>query len=308
MNWRGAIAGVVLPMTERHEIDWDSLEAHLESFVGCGLSGVVVNADTGEGPFLTPPERDAVLAFAVGRIGDRVPVAAGLCPADATAANAKHAREPRLARRPTSVSADRGVEDPIAYYHGLAAASGVPLIVYQPPAALGAGFDLETLERLAEIPGVAAIKESSWSREEAMNVTDRFGGDRHDVALLCGEDSFILESLRMGADGAMLAAAAVDPAVYARLFEARHEHEGEVIQHCLDEFLGLVFASPLGGFRARLKAVLAADGGIASAAVRPPLRPVDAAERDALVSAVTRGRARLLGLDRVGRDRPAGAE
>jgi 4-hydroxy-tetrahydrodipicolinate synthase len=309
MNWRGAIAGVVLPMTDRHDIDWDSLEAHLESFVGCGLSGVVVNADTGEGSFLTPRERDAVLAFAIGRIGDRVPVAAGLCPSDATAGKVEARAGAALGAAAYQVFLPAsGVEDPVAYYRGLAAASNVPLIVYQPPAALGAGFDLDTLERLAEMPGVAAIKESSWSRDQARAVADRFGGDRHDVALLCGEDSFILESLRMGADGAMLAAAAVDPFVYARLFAERNEREGEVIQRCLDEFLGLVFAPPLGGFRARLKAVLAADGSIATAAVRPPLQPVDDAERDALVSAVTRGRAHPLGLDRVGRDRPAGAE
>ena len=140
-----------------------------------------------------------------------------------------------------------------------------------------------------------------------MNVTDRFGGDRHDVALLCGEDSFILESLRMGADGAMLAAAAVDPTVYARLFEARHEREGEVIQDCLDEFLGLVFAPPLGGFRASQSG---ACGG-REASRRPPCAPSAAGRRRragrARVS-LTRGRARLLGLDRVGRDRPAGAQ
>jgi dihydrodipicolinate synthase/N-acetylneuraminate lyase len=41
------------------------------------------------------------------------------------------------------------------------------------------------------------------------------------VALLSGQDSFILDSLRTGADGAMLAAAAADAAVYTALWERR---------------------------------------------------------------------------------------
>ena len=49
MDWAGTIAGVATPLRDDQSIDWASLEAHLETFVGCGLTGVVVNADTGEG-------------------------------------------------------------------------------------------------------------------------------------------------------------------------------------------------------------------------------------------------------------------
>jgi 4-hydroxy-tetrahydrodipicolinate synthase len=306
IDWRGTIAGAVLPLTAAHDIDWASLEAHLESFVGCGLSGVVVNADTGEGRVLTRAQRDAVLAFAIARLRDRLPVVAGLCPADPAAAPAEARAGAALGVAAYQVFLPAsGVVDPVAYFRGLAAATDVPLIVYQPPAALGTGFDLDTLDRLAEIRGVAAIKESSWSRELARLTAARFGGDRHDVALLSGEDTFILESLRMGADGAMLAAAAVDPEPYSRLFHLRDEPGGAAIQRALDDYLERLFAVPLPDFRARLKAVLVADGMIATAAVLPPMRPVGDAERDELVSALERGRARLLGLHGVGGDRAA---
>jgi dihydrodipicolinate synthase/N-acetylneuraminate lyase len=306
IDWRGTIAGVVLPVTERHDIDWASLEAHLESFVGCGLSGVVVNADTGEGSFLTRAERDAVLAFAIARLGDRLPVVGGLCPTDPAAAVDEALAGAALGAAAYQVFLPAsGVADAVAYYRELASATDVPLIVYQPPAPLGAGFDLDTLDRLAEIRGVAAIKESSWSRDQARLTAARFGGDRHDVALLSGEDTFILESIRLGADGVMLAAAAVDPAFYSRLFTHRYEPEGAFIQQALDAYLGLLFAPPLGDFRARLKAVLASDGTIATAAVRPPMTPVGDTERSELVSAVERGRARLLGLDGIRGDRAA---
>src|SRR2546422_549039 len=135
MDWAGVIAGVATPMHEDESIDWTSLEAHLESFAGCGLAGVVVNADTGEGALLTPDEREAVLWFAV-----------------------------------------RGVE---------------------------------------------AIKESSWSPARFAESAEAFAGGRHDVALLSGQDSFILDSLVLGADGAMLAAAATDAGAYATMWAQR---------------------------------------------------------------------------------------
>ena len=72
------------------------------------------------------------------------------------------------------------------------------------PAGLGVTYEIDVLKRLVEIPGVEAIKESSWSRARFAEAAAAFGGDNHDVALLSGQDTFILDSLMGGADGAML--------------------------------------------------------------------------------------------------------
>ena len=228
MNWAGVIAGVATPMREDESIDWASLEAHLESFAGCGLAGVVVNADTGEGALLTPDEREGVLRFAVRQIGDRVPVAAGLVAAHtaAAAASARAAGDLGAAALqvftpPVFMGMPLAAEPVVAYYGAIAAATDVPLIVYQAPTGLGVTFELDVLRRLAEVPGVAAIKESSWSPAGFAESAAAFAGDRHDVALLSGQDSFILDSLLAGADGAMLAAAATDAGAFATMWAQR---------------------------------------------------------------------------------------
>lgn len=303
MDWAGVIAGVATPMRDDESVDWTSLEAHLESFVGCGLAGVVVNADTGEGALLTPDEREAVLRFAVRQIGDRVPVVAGLVAAR-TAAAAASAR----------VAGDLGAaalqvftppvfmgmplpEGPVAAYYGaVAAATDAPLIVYQAPAGLGVTFELDVLRRLAEVPGVAAIKESSWSPARFAESAAAFAGDRHGVALLSGQDSFILDSLRAGADGAMLAAAASDAGAYATMWAQRRAAGAGEIQAALDPFLEKLFAPPLRDFRARLKAVLARDGTIAHPTVRAPLQPIGGDEAAALHVALAAARARIASL------------
>jgi 4-hydroxy-tetrahydrodipicolinate synthase len=300
MEWGGTIAGVAIPLREDESIDWTSLEAHLESFVGCGLTGVVVNADTGEGALLSPDERDAVLRFAVRQIGNRLPVAAGLLPAHTAAASASArmagdvgAAALQVFTPPVFMGAPLDWEPVAAYYEAIAAATDVPLIVYQAPAGLGVTFELEVLRRLAEVPGVQAIKESSWSRSRFAESTATFAGDRHEVALLSGEDSFILDSLLGGADGAMLAAAASDTAAYATMWALRTQSAAAGIQAALDPYIERLFAPPLRDFRARLKAVLVHDGAIATSMVRSPLRPIGDDEAAGLVQALADARTRM---------------
>ena len=172
IDWAGIIAGVALPLHDDESIDWDSLESHLETFPGCGLTGVVVNADTGEGGLLTRREREQVLRFAVEQIGDRVPVTAGLLPGhtpevadEARAAGELGAAAFQVFTPPAFLGAPLAAEPVVAYYEAIAAATDVPLIAYQAPAGLGVTFEPDVLLRLAGVPGVRAIKESSWSRE-----------------------------------------------------------------------------------------------------------------------------------------------
>lgn len=300
IDWAGVIAGVALPLHDDESIDWDSFETHLDTFAGRGLAGVVVNADTGEGALLSRAEREEVLRFAVSRLGDRVPVASGLVPAQtsAVAAEARAAGDLGAAALqvftpPVFLGAPLGWEPVTAYYEAIAAATDVPLIVYQAPAGLGVTFEPEVLRRLAEVPGVAAIKESSWSRERYAASAAAFAGDRHDVVLLSGQDSFILDSLRTGADGTMLAAAASDAAVYAAVWELRGSDDGAALQAAFDPYIELLFAPPLRDFRSRLKAVLAADGTIAGEAVRSPLQRVGHDESAAVVAALSTARERV---------------
>ena len=113
---------------------------------------------------------------------------------------------------------------------------------------------------------------------------------------MSGQDSFILDSLRTGADGAMLAAAATDAAVYSALWERRGSAEAAALQAAFDPYLDRLFAPPLRDFRSRLKAVLAADGVIAGTAVRSPLRRIADDEAAAVVAAHDAARERAAAL------------
>ena len=244
-----------------------------------------------------------MLRFAVRQIGDRVPVTTGLIPAHtaAAAASARSAGELGAAALqvftpPVFMGEPLAWEPVAAYYEAIAAATDVPRDRLL--GARRAGSDLSRSRcssGWSRFPACEAIKESSWSRARFADAAAAFAGDRHDVALLSGQDTFILDSLRGGADGAMLAVAASDAAAFATMWTRRGTSEAADIQAALDPYIELLFAPPLRDFRARLKAVLAHDGVISTATVRSPLAGIGADEAAILNQTLATARAQLSG-------------
>ncbi len=57
----GIIPAVIVPMREDYSIDYPAYQAYLEWVIAQGASGLAVNVDTGEGPYLTAEERSEVI-------------------------------------------------------------------------------------------------------------------------------------------------------------------------------------------------------------------------------------------------------
>jgi 4-hydroxy-tetrahydrodipicolinate synthase len=298
-DWdQGVIAGSVTPFDDALHVDLPALIAHLHYLADGGSNAVVVNADTGEGAHLDESERGRVLNVAVREIGNRVTVLTGLV--------ATFTREAMEAARRAEDGGARALQvfpppaflghplDPgvaAGYYEAIAEATSLPLIVYRPPLALGFGFDRQVLARLATIQAVAAIKESSFDRQAYAETVDLLGSLRRRVKLLSGADTFVLDSLRLGADGAMLAIAAVAPERWVELFElerAGRKDEAERVASDLQAFVDAVFAPPFRDFRARLKEALVSIHVLERAQVRPPLLPLREDERRHLVEVMER--------------------
>jgi 4-hydroxy-tetrahydrodipicolinate synthase len=256
-----------------------------------------MNANTGEGSHLSPEERDAVLAFAVDKIGEQMPVlssihAANTAEATAAATRAAAAGAKGLLVFPHPAFAGGPLQPslPVAYVSAIARASELPLMIYQTMPAFGMTFELDTLQRIVEVPGVVAIKEGTWDRDLYTAAAARFAGTASPTAVLADADTMLLDFLRMGADGATVASAVIDPDRYVGLYEARETAAAEELQRSLAPFARTVFGPPFRNFRARLKEALRLDGVIDSAYVRPPLQPLSPEERQDVAAALAASR------------------
>jgi len=275
MELSGLYVPLITPFTAAGQIDPESLAARAAAVLDEGAAGVVALGTTGEAATLTRQERrqvvDVCAQVCAGR-GRQLVVGTGsndtaasttaLSELDASAA-AVLAVVPYFSR-----PSQDGV---IEHFRHLAAASPVPVIVYNIPYRTSVNLTTETLLRLAELPNVAGFKHSVGRIDEA--TVEFMGRVSPDTAVLAGDDLYAGPLMALGARGAILASANILTRDYVNLLHAWQK--GPIDQaRALHNRLGVVtrsmFAEPN---PVVIKAVLAAHGRIPSPHVRLPLLP-----------------------------------
>jgi 4-hydroxy-tetrahydrodipicolinate synthase len=219
MSWRGVFPAVTTKMRPSGAVDLPATQASLERLIVNGVAGVIVLPMLGENAALTQAERDAVVTAAGEAIAGRVPMLAGLAElstADAVRAARNYRRlgaEGLMAFPSLAYRTDRA--ETVAWYRAIASA-GLPVMIYNNPIAYRVDVDIPTLEGLAGVPAIVAIKEETGDIRRVTDLYNAFG-DRFEV--FCGVDDLILESLALGAVGWVSGMTNAWPAECVRLFE-----------------------------------------------------------------------------------------
>ena len=284
---RGALTALVTPFTagrrRRRGARSGASSAGRSSPASTASSRV---GTTGEAPTLSEAERDRLIAITVETVAERpsrgrVAVVAGTGTND-TAATI------RATRRAADLGADAAlVVAPYynrpdqrmlaAHYRAVADDGGLPIVVYNVPSRTGTNVEADTFLRLAEHPGVVAIKEASGNLEQIARICRE---RPRDVAVLAGDDAWTLPVLAMGGDGVVSVASNEIPGEMAALCAAARagDWDGARRHHerWLPLFLGELPGRPEPGpgeGRPR------DDGPARGDAVRAPLLPLDDAPR-----------------------------
>jgi 4-hydroxy-tetrahydrodipicolinate synthase len=193
------LTAMVTPFRADGSVDvpkFKELAAHL---VDNGSDGVVVAGTTGESPTLTDDEKVELFAAARDAVGDRATVVAGTGTYDT-------AHSVRLTKRAHEAGVD-GILVVTPYYNKppqraivrhfqeIAAATDKPVVVYNIPSRVVINIEPATIEELAKIPNVRAVKQAYDDLDEA-RVIPGLGLD-----LYAGDDNLIFPFLGLGAIG-----------------------------------------------------------------------------------------------------------
>ncbi|MDJ0345068.1 dihydrodipicolinate synthase family protein [Streptomyces sp. H10-C2] len=162
----------------------------------------------------------------------------------------------------------------VAHFEALAAESPVPLIVYNIPYRTGQTLGIETLLRLAAIPGVVGVKHAVGGIDQ--DTVALLGADLPGFAVLAGDDVFAPAMLALGAAGGVLASAHLATDRWVELAGTGDRALG----HRLAALAAALFTEPNPTV---IKAALHARGSIPDPGVRLPLLP---AGRPALETAL----------------------
>lgn len=202
--FEGTGVALVLPMFEDGRIDYEGYKRQVQRMIDGGVKALLVNGTTGE-----PATIDIEDEFELTKItvemakgtGVKVIVGAG---SNYTAQairkakfNAEAGADANLVVTPYyNKTSQRGL---IEHYKAVAAASDLPLIMYNVPGRTGMKISVDTVVELAKVPNIVAMKDATDDIAYAMEVLTRTKD--MDFDLYSGCDDNILPFIAAGGKG-----------------------------------------------------------------------------------------------------------
>ena len=288
-DFRGVIPALTTPFHPDLSLDADGFARLAELVIADGVDGLLVNGCTGESWSLSADERATVFRTAAQVARGRVPVIAGCSAITAAEAIGKIRQAETAGCDYAMVSPPwyviPGPEEIMEHYAAVLDAAEIPVVLYNIPRRTGVHITPDMVDRLADHPKVAAIKESSkdWG---VLSQVIRRASDR--ISVFAGYASFFgLAALTEGAVGYMDSGTPVfgkkSPEFYRACIGGDLSKARQIqveMAAMLDSFFGL------GTFPASVKASLELIGR-PGGPTRPPIKPLNAAQRDSLRQKMT---------------------
>lgn len=243
-QYAGLSVAITTPFKDG-DVDYDRLREQIEFQIDAGTTCIVPAGTTGESPTLSHDEHDRLITEVVQCVAGRVKVMAG------TGSNST-AEALRLTKR----AADEGIDATLQvapyynkptqeglYQHFKAIAEHVdiPVCVYNIPGRTAKEIAVETIQRLADVPGIAMVKEATGKLDQCSAILSST-----DLTVLSGDDSLTLPMMSVGAEGVISVVGNVAPrpmvelvnAALAGDFKTARQHHHRMFQLC-SSMLGL---------------------------------------------------------------------
>ena len=211
----GSIPALVTPFRDG-AFDAPAFKRLVDWQIGEGTSALVPCGTTGESPTLGFDEHYQVIDSCLEAAAGRVPVIAG-CGSNDTATAVRHMRYAQAAGASAALIVAPYYNKPsqagiLAHFHALADASDLPIVVYNVPGRTVADISAETMNRLADMPSVVAVKDASG---DLARVTEHRAGAGPDFCQLSGNDDLWLPHAVLGGAGCISVTANVAPRLCA---------------------------------------------------------------------------------------------
>ena len=220
MEWAGVFPAVTTKMHRDGSLDLAAMQSSVDRLVTHGVSGVIVLPMLGENASLRSDERERVIRASVEAAGARVPVLSGLAEISTENAVASARLFQGCGARGLmvfpSLAYMTDAQETAEWYKAIAAASDLPIMIYNNPLAYKVDVTPAVLRELEDIPSVQCIKEESG---DIRRVTDIFNAVGSRFSVSCGVDDLVLESVALGATGWVSGMTNAWPTECVRLFD-----------------------------------------------------------------------------------------
>tara|TARA_R110002111_G_scaffold153375_1_gene220134 strand:- start:82283 stop:83170 length:888 start_codon:yes stop_codon:yes gene_type:complete len=201
------------------EIDETALRGLVDYHIEQGTDTLCPVGTTGESPTLSHDEHKQVISIVCNQAAGRIKVMAG------TGSNST-----REAIELTKYAQQAGVDGALhvapyynkpmqegffQHYQAIAEAVDIPIVIYNIPGRTAKNIEPETIIRLAEIPNIIAVKESTGSMDQASHILSAC-----DLTVLSGDDSLTLPLMVLGGKGVVSVVGNIVPGDVKNLLNA----------------------------------------------------------------------------------------
>jgi 4-hydroxy-tetrahydrodipicolinate synthase len=214
----GCGTALVTPFRKDLSLDEETLRRLVRRQIAGGINFLVPCGTTGESPTLSHEEHLRVVAITLEEAKGKVPVLAG-----AGGYDTRHVIE--MAREIERMGAE-GILSVTPYYNkptqeglyhhfkAIAAATSLPIILYNVPPRTNVNIDPATVRRLSEIENIIGVKEASGNISQITQVIQQVP---EEFLVLSGDDALTLPLGAMGGRGIISVASNEIPAEMTRL-------------------------------------------------------------------------------------------
>ena len=222
MPLQGIIPPVVTPFLADESLDLPGLRAHIDCMIAHRVHGIFVLGTTGEFYALDEREKQVVVTEAVAHVAGKLPVYVGT--------GAESTREVIRLTKMAEKEGANGVSvitpyfikptqiELVEHFRAVADSTSLPVVLYNNPATCG-GLSIEpdTVAKLAEIPNIIGIKDSSGDLQNTIEIIRRVPAT---FSVLNGRDTLIAAALMFGAKGAIPASCNIAPELCVGIYES----------------------------------------------------------------------------------------
>ena len=288
-SWQGVFPAVTTQLHEDQSLDLKAQAEHLEVLIDSGIHGLILCGSLGENQTLAPDEKRVVVQHALEVAGGRVPVLSGVAEMS-TAAACQYVQDMETLGADGVMVLPAMVykSDPretMAHFRTVAAATTLPIIVYNNPVGYAVDITPSMFAQLADVENLVAIKESS---ADTTRITELYNacGDRY--ALFGGVDTLIPECVLMGATGWIAGVGLAFPKENARMWALMQAGEWDKARALWRWFLPLMTLDIGPRFVQKIKLALQ-EVGLGKEWVRAPRLTLAGTEREEILALIHKG-------------------
>lgn len=272
--FRGMGVALITPFKADFSVDYESLDRLLDYLISEGADFLCILATTGETPCLSAEEKSKVKNLIVEKVAGRIPILIG-CGGNNTMAVVEELKNGDFKGIDGVLSVCPYYNKPsqeglYQHFKTIAAATNLPVVLYNVPGRTGINLAAETTLRLArDCENIVAIKEASGNFTQ---IDDIIKNKPADFDVLSGDDGITFPLITLGATGVISVIGNALPKEFSRMVRLALNGDydsARTIHHRFTELFSLLFVD---GNPAGVKAMLNSMGMIENV-LRLPLVP-----------------------------------